>query len=320
MKPLVSVCINTYNRKKKLYSTLQSILKQTYKNIEIIIVDDCSTDNTEIFVKNKLLKLNDKIRYIRHKKNKGLAAGRNTAILNSKGKYFAFCDDDDKWLPNFVEEFVSEAKKYNENWCFSCGTKYKNLLGTNVSTTFNYQGNLKNLIKKGYTPPVASQFYNLSTIKKIKGYNQKIKTGIDHDLWIRLAKINIRIKFITNSLSLPNTKQTDKRITTDYFQRINEIKKSLEIWKIDLIEMYNQTFYYKFYDAYMRREQIKFFNAYLKDLNFVMIFRLMKNISLIDIFSSLSISLLKILIKLFLPKFLIPKNNIKTIRPSLKIN
>ena len=176
------------------------------------------------------------------------------------------------------------------------------------------------MIKKGYTPPVASQFYNLSTIKKIKGYNQKIQTGIDHDLWIRLAKINIRIKFITKSLSLPNTKQSDERITTNYSKRICEIKKSLEIWKIDLIEMYNQTFYYKFYDAYMRREQIKFFNAYLKDLNFVMIFRLMKNISLIDIFSSLSISLLKILIKLFLPKFLIPKNNIKTIRPSLKIN
>ena len=320
MKPLVSVCINTYNRKIKLYSTLESILKQTYKKIEIIIVDDCSTDNTELFVKNKILKLSDKIKYIRHRKNKGLAAGRNTAIFNSKGKYFTFCDDDDKWLPNFVEEFVSEAKKYNENWCFSCGTKYKNLLGTNVSTMFNYQETLKNLIKKGYTPPVASQFYNLSTLKKIKGYNQKIKTGIDHDLWIRLAKINIRIKFITKSLSLPNTKQSDERITTNYSKRICEIKKSLEIWKIDLIKMYNQTFYYKFYDAYMRREQIKFFNAYLKDLNFVMIFRLMKNISLIDIFSSLSISLLKILIKLFLPKFLIPKNNIIKIRPSLKIN
>ena len=68
-------------------------------------------------------------------------------MLNSKGKFFTFCDDDDKWLPNFVEEFVKVAQKYDANWCFACGSKYQNLLGTNIRSILNHQGKLKNFVK-----------------------------------------------------------------------------------------------------------------------------------------------------------------------------
>ena len=84
---LVSVCITTFNRKASLIETVNSILSQTYQNIEVIIVDDCSSDGTDIIIK-KILSKKKKIKYIRHKKNKGLAAARNTAIFNAKGRYF----------------------------------------------------------------------------------------------------------------------------------------------------------------------------------------------------------------------------------------
>ena len=121
---LVSICITTYNRRELLPLTLKSILKQTYRNIEIIIVDDCSVDGTKELVEKELLKTDDRIVYIRHEVNKGLAAGRNTAIFNAKGVYFTFCDDDDEWECDFVESFVSIARNYDENWCFSCGNIY----------------------------------------------------------------------------------------------------------------------------------------------------------------------------------------------------
>ena len=80
----------------------------------------------------------------------------------------------------------------------------QNFLGTDIEAVYEYEGDLKNLIKKGFTPPVASQFYNLSILKEINGYNKNVNSGVDHDLWIRLAKVGVNIKYVSKVLSLPN--------------------------------------------------------------------------------------------------------------------
>ena len=99
-KPLISVIIPTYNRENVISISLQSALSQTYKNIEVIIVDDCSTDCTKTVVDC----IDDpRIRYIHHSANKGGAAARNTGIRAAKGEYIAFLDSDDAWLPNKLE-------------------------------------------------------------------------------------------------------------------------------------------------------------------------------------------------------------------------
>ncbi|MGA1871247.1 MAG: glycosyltransferase family 2 protein [bacterium] len=99
----VSVIIPTYNRAKLLDEAIKSVLEQTYKNFEIIVVDDCSTDNTEEIVK----KIKDtRIRYIRHEENHGGSAARNTGIKAAKGDYIAFHDSDDLWLPQKLEKQV----------------------------------------------------------------------------------------------------------------------------------------------------------------------------------------------------------------------
>jgi len=232
MNTLVTVCITTYNRKTLLPLTLKSVLNQTYKNIEIIIVDDYSMDGTQELVENELLKLDNRIKYIRHDKNYGLAMARNTAIKNAKGKYFTFCDDDDEWKPNFIEEFVKVAENYDDNWCFSSG--------------FNYKDSLKNIIYKGFTPPVAGQFYHLSSIKKVNGYNEEIKSGVDHDLWLRLASNDINILGIDKPLAIPNKNQQQDRMTTNYEKRLNGIKNSLEVWQ-PMIEINFSKNFYKFF-------------------------------------------------------------------------
>ena len=102
-KPTVSVIIPTYNRAKLLPRAIKSVLNQTFKDFEVIIVDDGSTDNTEEVI-NEFQKHNKRIKYIRHEKNKGAAAARNTGIKIAQGEYIAFQDSDDEWLPNKLEK------------------------------------------------------------------------------------------------------------------------------------------------------------------------------------------------------------------------
>jgi glycosyltransferase involved in cell wall biosynthesis len=99
-RPLVTAVICTYKRAHLVSRAIKSVQEQTYRNIEIIVVDDASPDNTREVVSQ----INDpRIHYIRHETNKGLPAGRNTGIQAAKGEYVAFLDDDDEWKSRKVE-------------------------------------------------------------------------------------------------------------------------------------------------------------------------------------------------------------------------
>jgi len=250
MDSLVTVCITTYNRMDLLPKTLRSILDQTYKNIEVIIVDDCSTDGTEELILTSLLKQDSRIRYIPHKKNKGLASARNTAINNAKGKYFTFCDDDDIWDKSFVEIFASEALNYESNWCFCCGYKLKKSGKVLCVSPNKMEMLLKRAIIEGYTPPVAGQFYNTSILQEIGGYNHNIKSGVDHDLWLSLSYINTNILFIDKCLVSPGFAGETNRMTTDFEKRINGIGNSLSVWRDDIVRNYGNNFYVHFCNEY----------------------------------------------------------------------
>ncbi|GAB4114371.1 MAG: glycosyltransferase [Candidatus Caldatribacteriota bacterium] len=101
--PTVSVIIPTYNRAHLVGRAIQSVLDQTYQDFELIVVDDGSTDNTEDIIK-EFQRKDDRIKYLKHEKNKGGSAARNTGIKNSVGKYIAFQDSDDEWLPEKLEK------------------------------------------------------------------------------------------------------------------------------------------------------------------------------------------------------------------------
>ncbi len=114
MNELVTVCITTCNRKTLLIGALRSVLEQDYHNLEILIVDDASTDGTREALEESHFFKDSRVRYIRHVENKGLASSRNTAIFNSKGKYFTFCDDDDRWPADMVTKLFFAINKSDE--------------------------------------------------------------------------------------------------------------------------------------------------------------------------------------------------------------
>lgn len=99
-EPLVSVIIPTYNRAGIIRRTIESVMGQTYQNLDIIIVDDASQDNTEEVVKAIQ---DERIRYIRNVKNQGASITRNNGVEAARGEYVAFLDSDDVWLPNKIE-------------------------------------------------------------------------------------------------------------------------------------------------------------------------------------------------------------------------
>ena len=103
MSDLVSIISPSYNCEKFIGKTIDSVLAQTYENWELIIVDDCSTDNTDAVV----AKYNDKrIKYLKNEKNSGAAVSRNKALREAKGRWIAFLDSDDLWLPKKLEKQI----------------------------------------------------------------------------------------------------------------------------------------------------------------------------------------------------------------------
>ena len=104
--PVVSVIIPTYNHAMYIERTLESVFQQTYKNYEIIVIDDGSTDNTQEVIKS----YENKITYI-CKENEGTAKSRNLGLKIAKGKYVAFLDSDDLWMPQKLELQVTLLDK-----------------------------------------------------------------------------------------------------------------------------------------------------------------------------------------------------------------
>ena len=103
MNELVSIIMPSYNTARFLPETIGSVLAQTYENWELIIVDDCSTDETDAIVAS--IK-DDRIRYYKNQRNSGAAVSRNRALREARGKWIAFLDSDDLWHPEKLEKQI----------------------------------------------------------------------------------------------------------------------------------------------------------------------------------------------------------------------
>lgn len=204
MEKLVSVIIPTYGRCEKLDLAIDSVLKQTYKNIEIIIVDD---NGINTFFGNSVANLmkkyvnNIKIRYIQHNVNKNGAAARNTGILNSHGYYISFLDDDDCFYANKIKEQVSTLEKNNCE-CVTCDRIQNNTIIRN-----DISGDLiKKILLLEFMPITSSLLFTAKSIKDIKGFNEKYKRHQDLELMIRYLK---KYKIINTNKVLVNVGTND---------------------------------------------------------------------------------------------------------------
>ncbi len=111
--PTVSVIVPTYNRANSLPRTIDSVLAQTHDDLELVVVDDASTDDTESVVKSYD---DPRVTYVAHTHNRGGSAARNTGIRATDGEYVAFLDSDDEWHPEKLERQVHELQSRSQEW------------------------------------------------------------------------------------------------------------------------------------------------------------------------------------------------------------
>lgn len=117
MNDLVSVIMPSYNTAKYISQSIESVIAQTYQNWELIIVDDCSTDNTDEVVSQYF---GDKrIRYFKNEKNSGAAISRNYALREAQGRWIAFLDSDDLWHPEKLEKQIAFMLKNNYKFTYT---------------------------------------------------------------------------------------------------------------------------------------------------------------------------------------------------------
>jgi len=213
-KPVVSVIIPTFNRALTIDRAIMSVLNQTYPDFEIIVIDDGSTDNT----KEKINNLSDiRIKYINHPENKGAAAARNTAIKKAKGKYIAFLDSDDEWLPQKLKEQVNTIMRTAEK----VGVVYTGTYRKIKDKTYyipnpkidKKEGDIyKNLLLGKYLVPTPSAMVKKSVFEKLGVFDESLPARAELDLWLRISK-KYHFKYISKPLVISH--YTEKSLSTN---------------------------------------------------------------------------------------------------------
>lgn len=184
MEKLVSVIMPVYNCEEFVGEAIQSVVTQTYKNIELIVVDDCSTDRTSDVIA-QFQKANTYIKYYKFDINSGAAKSRNYAIKMASGKYLAFLDSDDIWVPNKLERQIQFMEENNYNFtCTDYGKinelgKQKNIV-VSCLKKYDYDTFLKNC------PGNSTVIYNADTLGKF--YAADIRRRNDFVMWLQVIK------------------------------------------------------------------------------------------------------------------------------------
>ena len=189
---LISVIIPVYNSEKYIDKCLNSVINQTYRNLEIIIINDCSIDNTkEIILKYK--NIDDRIIYLENDQNLGVGSTRNKGIDISKGEYIYFLDSDDYVEFNCIEELYNVIL---ESDSFSCMTKgYKEVNGKIVSHSRSYEELM--LLQ---SPSVCIRLFNKKVIKDSKVRFSNLKIGEDLEFVFKLMIFNNKISYVDKPL------------------------------------------------------------------------------------------------------------------------
>lgn len=190
---LFSIIIPLYNKEQSIASTLQTVLKQTYQDFEIVIVNDGSTDHSIEEVK----KMTDsRIRLI-HQSNAGVSAARNRGIKEARGEYIAFLDADDAWKPDYLKTQYELTLKYPGCSVFASNYEFKDTQGKVTPTIIQrlsfkgVDGILSNYFEVASCshPPLwtSAVMVKKSAIQSIGGFPISIKSGEDLLTWARLA-------------------------------------------------------------------------------------------------------------------------------------
>ncbi len=183
---VVSVIIPTYNRAEKVIRAISSVLSQTFRDFEIIVVDDGSDDHTG----KNLSKFENKIILVNHIKNRGVSAARNTGIAKAKGEFIAFLDSDDYWIP---EKLEVQAAFFKENpSAVACQTEEIWIRkGKRVNPMNRHRkpsGDIFEPSLKLCLVSPSAVMLRRSLLNEVGLFNEDYPVCEDYDLWLRISR------------------------------------------------------------------------------------------------------------------------------------
>lgn len=241
--PLVSVVVVTYNSEKFVFDTLESVKGQTYQNIELIITDDSSTDNTVAictkWIAENKARFTD-VRLITSDYNTGITANRNRGFYAAKGKWIKHVDGDDKLFPHCIKDYVEHVfNNPNKNIVFSPLNvfgkgdldRWNRLLYTNFKYIFSLKPrDLKTLLCKISLFPAPSLFINAEFFRRIGGFDESIRDLEDWPFWVKASFNGAHFDYIETAevnyrISSSSLSQSINGVNPRYREAIKQIEK-----------------------------------------------------------------------------------------------
>lgn len=245
-KPLVSVIITTRNRKELLITALESVLAQTYRPLDIIIVDDRSSDGTN---KRVSMYMQDhpecKFRYFRNEKKGGANIVRNIGANMAKGHYLAYLDDDDIWVSTKLEKQVDAIENDNQIALVTCYRYKKDKIET-VPTDISEDVILYNNVAGSFS----FCLFRKSDLVAVGGHDEGLQNAQDWDLWLKLSRKGLivavpepLVKYAYMAGNRISEKRPYQRYAT-YMQVVESNKTRMSLWTYQLhksLVLYHQT-------------------------------------------------------------------------------
>lgn len=222
---LVSVIMPSWNTANYIADSIQSVLDQTYENWELLIVDDCSTDNTDQVVKPFLS--DPRIRYFKNEYNCGAALTRNKALREAQGEWIAFLDSDDLWMPEKLERQIRFMTQNNYDFSY---TEYEKFDERNEAIRIYVSGPKMIDKRKMYRYDYIGQLTMMYSAKSFKVIQiEDIKKNNDYAIRLQLYKKKGTKAFLLNE-NLAKYRIREKSVSHDKLSR--KLKSHYDLFHI----------------------------------------------------------------------------------------
>lgn len=272
----VSVILPTFNGAKFIDRAISSVLNQTFRNLEILVVDDGSSDNTFEVVLN-FSKQDARVIYLKNEKNLGIQRSLNLALKSSKNEYIARIDDDDEWIDK--EKLEKQINFLNENQDYFLVGTGTIVVDENRKELFRFlnpktNDEIRRSLLKRNCFTHSSVLFRKESVLKLGGYSETEETlhVEDYDLWLRLGKFGKQANLSDYSVTFMNR---EKAISSQ--NRLKQFKKNIQLikkyrsdypgYKSALIIGYVRLIFYKILYLpilnYFKNSVIKFYKEFI---------------------------------------------------------
>lgn len=239
---IVSIIITTQNRQELLKRALQSAMNQTYKNLEIIVVDDCSNDNTAKVVSD-FQQTDKRILYIKNDTVLGSNMSRNKGVKAASGKFIAGLDDDDEFMSQRIEMLV---ENYDANYAFITTNNELVFDNTSWCTNMPLEVSLEQMLSENVV--MNQGLIEKKRIEAVGCYNERLTACQDYDLWMRLIIAYGSVKTLSTVTQKVYMEESRTRISTCSHKKFSGYFTFYKKYKHLMTKSDRKTHFHRIYD------------------------------------------------------------------------